>query len=201
MADEEDQLDFNEDIADIDEELVEEELKADENSGQQRELAKEKRALEFLNLHHPECKLDYREEILQKLQVSTYPPDNGIDKKHKSVPYLTIFEKTKNNISNNKSMFHKTELTENIFNHSSVSLKKLNAFLSEKDPKAKTKKDREISDTLETIKSAIYRHNGTSNPNKINTQSFEIIARNMLTNSTAQHSKQDLMNIKNDIPH
>jgi DNA-directed RNA polymerase subunit K/omega len=95
MADEEDQLDFNEDIADIDEELVEEELKADENSGQQRELAKEKRALEFLNLHHPECKLDYREEILQKLQVSAYPPDNGIDKKHKSVPYLTIFEKTK----------------------------------------------------------------------------------------------------------
>ena len=112
---------------------------------------------------------------------------------------VTIFEKTKNNISNNKSMFHKTELTENIFNHSSVSLKKLNTFLSENDPKAKIKKDREISDTLETIKSAIYRHNGTANTNKINTKSFEIIARNMLTNSTAPHSKQDLMNTKNDL--
>lgn len=96
MADEEDQVDFNEDIADIGEELAEEEaIVAGSGESGQRELAKEKRALEFLNLHHPECKLDYREEVLQKLVVGAYPPDNGIDKRHKSVPYLTIFEKTK----------------------------------------------------------------------------------------------------------
>lgn len=39
---------------------------------------------------------------------------------------INIFEKIKNNIINNKSLFHKPELTENIFNYSSISAKKLN---------------------------------------------------------------------------
>jgi DNA-directed RNA polymerase I, II, and III subunit RPABC2 len=63
--------------------------------GQQREVAKESRALQFLNTHHPECRVDYREEVLQKLPLEAYPPDSGSDKKHRSVPYLTLFEKTK----------------------------------------------------------------------------------------------------------
>lgn len=61
----------------------------------QREVAKESRALNFLNMHHPECRLDYLEETLAKLPLSSYPPDHGSDSRHRSVPYLTPFEKTK----------------------------------------------------------------------------------------------------------
>jgi DNA-directed RNA polymerase subunit K/omega len=60
-----------------------------------RELAKESKALQYLSTHHPECRLDYVEEVLQKLPLGAYPPDEGLDPKHKSVMYLTSFEKTK----------------------------------------------------------------------------------------------------------
>jgi DNA-directed RNA polymerase I, II, and III subunit RPABC2 len=55
---------------------------------------KEGKAYQFLNTHHPECRLDYKEDILLRLPLESYPPDNK-DRRHKSVPYLTIFEKTK----------------------------------------------------------------------------------------------------------
>ena len=61
----------------------------------QREVAKESRALQFLNTHHPECRVDYIDEILQRLPLETYPPNIDTERNHKSVPYLTIFEKTK----------------------------------------------------------------------------------------------------------
>ena len=35
------------------------------------------------------------EEVLQKIPLKAYPSDSGADKQHKSVMYLTIFEKTK----------------------------------------------------------------------------------------------------------
>lgn len=67
-----------------------------------RELADQNRALEFLTRHHPEIRLDYIQEIKNKLPLKAYPPDAGgyrseaeVDKHHKSVPYLTPFEKTK----------------------------------------------------------------------------------------------------------
>lgn len=60
-----------------------------------RELANQNQALEFLTRHHPEIRLDYREEVLMNLPLESYPPDSGVDVKHKSVPYLTPFEKTK----------------------------------------------------------------------------------------------------------
>jgi DNA-directed RNA polymerases I, II, and III subunit RPABC2 len=84
--------DENEYIDDIDdEELIE------EDEGQKSEEAgdKEGKAFQFLNTHHPECRLDYKEDILLRLPLESYPPDHDKDKKHKSVPYLTIFEKTK----------------------------------------------------------------------------------------------------------
>jgi len=59
------------------------------------EPAKESRALQFLKLHHPECRLDYMEDVFKVLPLSAYPPEKGLDKNHKSVPYLTLFEKTK----------------------------------------------------------------------------------------------------------
>jgi DNA-directed RNA polymerase I, II, and III subunit RPABC2 len=60
-----------------------------------RELANQNQALEFLTRHHPEIRLDYKEEVLTRLPLQSYPPDSGVDAKHKSVPYLTPFEKTK----------------------------------------------------------------------------------------------------------
>lgn len=60
-----------------------------------RELANQNRALDFLTRHHPEIRLDYIEEVVTKLPLGAYPPDSGIDAQHKSVPYLTPYEKTK----------------------------------------------------------------------------------------------------------
>lgn len=35
------------------------------------------------------------EQVQAKLPLSQYPPDSGVDAQHRSVPYLTLFEKTK----------------------------------------------------------------------------------------------------------
>jgi DNA-directed RNA polymerase I, II, and III subunit RPABC2 len=93
MADEDDQMNY-EDVADVAEDMGELEQE-EEDMGGDREIAKESRALQFLNLHHPECLLDYREEVIKKLPLTAFPADNSVDRKHKSVPYLTLFEKTK----------------------------------------------------------------------------------------------------------
>jgi DNA-directed RNA polymerase I, II, and III subunit RPABC2 len=91
MADEDDY----EDMADVAEELEEVEGDEEDENGGEREIAKEGRALQFLNLHHPECLQDYREEVIKKLPLNAFPADSGSDRRHKSVPYLTLFEKTK----------------------------------------------------------------------------------------------------------
>jgi DNA-directed RNA polymerases I, II, and III subunit RPABC2 len=86
------------DIADLNEdldEIEEEDEDQEEVDDGKRELAKESRALKFLLTHHPECRLDYQETVLSKLPLQSYPPTSELDKHHKSVPYLTIFEKTK----------------------------------------------------------------------------------------------------------
>ena len=80
------------DQADILEDIAEEE---DTIESGEREVGKESRALQILTLAHPECRLDYIEQSLQKLPVQSYPPDNGADSNHRSVPFLTIYEKTK----------------------------------------------------------------------------------------------------------
>ena len=79
------------DQADILEEL--EEIEDDEQIGE-REVGKESRALQVLTVSHPECRLDYIEESLHKLPLEAYPPDKA-DSRHRSYPFLTIFEKTK----------------------------------------------------------------------------------------------------------
>jgi DNA-directed RNA polymerase I, II, and III subunit RPABC2 len=97
MADDDfgDDADLGPDDADIQEDFKEMEgLLATEITGP-REVAKESRALQFLSTHHPEARIDYIENVLEKLQLSSSPPDHGVDKNHKSVPYLTLFEKSK----------------------------------------------------------------------------------------------------------
>jgi DNA-directed RNA polymerase I, II, and III subunit RPABC2 len=101
MADEQDyDVEGGEEFGDIVDTLAEaEEVEEEEHlpvqEGIQREVARESRALQFLNTHHPECRLDYIETVLQRLPLAAYPPDSGSDINHRSVPYLTLFEKTK----------------------------------------------------------------------------------------------------------
>jgi DNA-directed RNA polymerase I, II, and III subunit RPABC2 len=80
------------------EEAFEDAVEEDENeddTGGPRETARESRALKFLTTHHPECRLDYAQDVLLKLPLSEYPPNAAKDTKHRSVPYLTLYEKTK----------------------------------------------------------------------------------------------------------
>jgi len=75
-------------------EFVEEDEFCEETAkelSEKAELATESRAFNFLLNHHPEIRLDYIEEIQQKLALKQL----GDDMNHRSVPYLTPFEKTK----------------------------------------------------------------------------------------------------------
>jgi DNA-directed RNA polymerase subunit K/omega len=99
MADENEEYteDYDEGLAGIEEEedAQEEELLVEGDQQQQREIARESRAFQFLTTHHPECRLDYIDEVLERLPLSSYPPNKETDRNHISVPYLTLFEKTK----------------------------------------------------------------------------------------------------------
>lgn len=94
MAEEDDQLDLGFDDAKDMLEVLEEEVVENE-AIDAKTVSRESRALKFLMTNHPECKLDYVEEVLDKLPVRTYAPDHDADANHKSVPFVTQFEKTK----------------------------------------------------------------------------------------------------------
>jgi DNA-directed RNA polymerase I, II, and III subunit RPABC2 len=49
--------------------------------------------LSALLKHHPECKIDYAETIVAKLPLTQATPDD-LDSNHKSLPFLTQYEKT-----------------------------------------------------------------------------------------------------------
>lgn len=63
--------------------------------GEQEDAAEIKEnPLASLLKHHPECIIDYAETIAPKLNLLASPP-MGKDPNHKSVPFLTQYEKTK----------------------------------------------------------------------------------------------------------
>ena len=84
-----------EDVEDIVEEFNEVEEGLEEEEGDKPKQSKDNRALKFLSQHHPECRMEYVEEIAKKLPLNSYPPVEGKDVTHNSVPYLTQFERTK----------------------------------------------------------------------------------------------------------
>jgi DNA-directed RNA polymerase subunit K/omega len=59
--------------------------------------SKQQDPLASLYKHHPECVLDYQETVIQKLPLKTIPPGSveGPDPNHKSMPFLTQYEKTR----------------------------------------------------------------------------------------------------------
>jgi len=88
-ADDLDDVELEEEEEEILEDFVEEE----------EEKKKDNRVSKFLMQHHPECKIDYVEEVAKKLPVTSFGPTVGPvsakDSIHRSVPYLTQFERTK----------------------------------------------------------------------------------------------------------
>jgi DNA-directed RNA polymerase I, II, and III subunit RPABC2 len=74
---------------------VEEVLGGLDEATEQDNSTKDSRSMQFLTMHHPECRVDYMEDVLKILPLESYPPTRETDKNHKSVPYLTLFEKTK----------------------------------------------------------------------------------------------------------
>jgi len=77
---------YENDEEEVLDEEVEEEVEIEEPS-------KDSRSLQFLKMHHPECRLDYIEDVLKILPLTSFPPNQKLDINHKSIPYLTLFEK------------------------------------------------------------------------------------------------------------
>lgn len=49
----------------------------------------------ILEKHHPECRVDYIEDITTKLPAETINPGGEGKEGHRSPPFLTVYEKTK----------------------------------------------------------------------------------------------------------
>ena len=83
------------DLDDEEEEILEDFVEEDVVD----EKKKDNRVSKFLMQHHPECRIDYVEEVAKKLPVTSFGPSvgpvSGKDATHRSVPYLTQFERTK----------------------------------------------------------------------------------------------------------
>lgn len=62
--------------------------------GQDEAVSSKENPLAALLKHHPECVLDYAESVAPKLSLTASPPMRK-DKNHRSVPFLTQYEKTK----------------------------------------------------------------------------------------------------------
>jgi DNA-directed RNA polymerase subunit K/omega len=73
---------------DIDDEIV-------DGLKEVKEGQRDARAMKFLYRHHPECVVDYVEQVYKTLPQKSYPPDAKKDPNHKSRPFMTQYEKTK----------------------------------------------------------------------------------------------------------
>ena len=87
MADVEDFADDGEDFA--------EELEDIGAEGEEAPIAVAEDPFEILYKFHPETILDYVETIVPEVPLQSAPPIGSADKKHKSPPFLTVYERTK----------------------------------------------------------------------------------------------------------
>ena len=83
-----------------DEGLEEEEVYEEEEWEEEEEalpaVAEIKPELKKLYQQHPECQLDYVEQVLPKLNVASLPSmGDKVDTNHKTYPFLTQYERTK----------------------------------------------------------------------------------------------------------
>jgi DNA-directed RNA polymerases I, II, and III subunit RPABC2 len=69
---------------------------ADEQQEEQEETPDIKPELKRLYQQHPECNLDYIEQVIPKIPLQNIPPGGEkADSNHRTYPFLTNFEKTK----------------------------------------------------------------------------------------------------------
>ena len=81
------------DVADIIEAFEEEEVLADAEIEDTKEKSLFSNPIETLLKYHPECVLEYQETDEGDLPLESVPPEG--DKKHRSMPFLSIYEKTR----------------------------------------------------------------------------------------------------------
>lgn len=68
----------------------------DDTEEQQEEAPDIKPELKRLYQQHPECNLDYIEQVIPKIPLQIVPPGGDkADSNHRTYPFLTNFEKTK----------------------------------------------------------------------------------------------------------
>lgn len=81
---------------DYEEEEWDEEYNETEELEEQQEASDIKPELKRLYQQHPECSLDYIEQIIPKLPLQIIPPGGDkADTNHRTYPFLTNYEKTK----------------------------------------------------------------------------------------------------------
>lgn len=81
-------------------EFDDEEYNDEYNEGEEQQVEEEasdiKPELKRLYQQHPECNLDYIEQVIPKIQLQYIPPGGEkADSNHRTYPFLTNFEKTK----------------------------------------------------------------------------------------------------------
>jgi DNA-directed RNA polymerase subunit K/omega len=82
------------DDADFDDNEYEEEYEGVDVDAEE-EVSEIRPELKKLYQQHPECILDYVEEVIPKLHVQMVPSIGKADANHRTYPFLTNFEKTK----------------------------------------------------------------------------------------------------------
>lgn len=87
-------MDADEPYYDDDEMEGDEDLEDEEDAleGEEDEADQWKKILEK---HHPECRVDYIEDVTEKLPIETISPGTTGTEGHRSPPFLTVYEKTK----------------------------------------------------------------------------------------------------------
>ena len=81
-------------------EFDDEEYNDEYNEGEEQQVEEEasdiKPELKRLYQQHPECKLDYIEQVIPKIDLQVVPPGGDkADSNHRTYPFLTNFERTK----------------------------------------------------------------------------------------------------------
>jgi len=87
---------YENDGADVDDLEWDEEYEEEEFEEEEHATAEMKPELKKLYQQHPECNLEYVEQVIPKLQVSVLPSmGDKKDPNHKTYPFLTNYERTK----------------------------------------------------------------------------------------------------------
>ena len=87
---------YENDGVDVDEGEWEEEYEEEEFEEEENATAEMKPELKKLYQQHPECNLEYVEQVIPKLNVTTLPSvGKDTDPNHRTYPFLTQYERTK----------------------------------------------------------------------------------------------------------